>query len=164
MRQLNYCHSAFLPDRQTKIFHCCGLSMNCRPSPQNSVSAVNNCHETVDSLGPRKVQLMNLFPGFRHDRREVNSVTINYVLGGSGTPIVLLHGYPQSLTIWHKIAPELAKKHAVLAPDLRGYGESSKPSAETEDHSFNLLQAHKRIGCDPVSGSTWAWRVPCRRP
>jgi haloacetate dehalogenase len=116
--------------------------------------AVNNCHETGDILDPRKVKLMNLFPGFRRDRREVNGVTVNYVLGGSGTPIVLLHGYPQSLTIWHKVAPELAKKHAVLALDLRGYGESSKPSAANEDHSIyckrtsalDVIRLAKRLG------------------
>jgi haloacetate dehalogenase len=79
---------------------------------------------------------MDLFPGFRRERRDVNGVTINYVLGGSGTPIALLHGYPQSLTIWHKVAPALAKRHTVLALDLRGYGESSKPGAANEDHSI----------------------------
>jgi haloacetate dehalogenase len=52
---------------------------------------------------------MGRFPGFRRDRRDVNGVTINYVLGGAGTPIVLLHGYPQSLTIWQRSRPGLRK-------------------------------------------------------
>ena len=47
--------------------------------------------------------------------------------GGSGPHLLLLHGYPQTLVMWHKIMPELARKHTVVAADLRGYGDSSRP-------------------------------------
>ena len=62
------------------------------------------------------------------------TVTINGVIGGSGPPLLLLHGYPQSHLIWHKVAPALARHFTVVATDLRGYGGSSKP-AGLVDHS-----------------------------
>ena len=63
-----------------------------------------------------------------------DAVTINGVIGGSGPPLLLLHGYPQSHLIWHKIASALARHFTVVATDLRGYGASSKP-AGLVDHS-----------------------------
>ncbi len=53
--------------------------------------------------------------------------------GGSGPPLLLLHGHPQTHVMWHKIAPRLARHFSVVAPDLRGYGQSSKPPS-TADH------------------------------
>jgi haloacetate dehalogenase len=64
-----------------------------------------------------------MFENFTKDVKRVNGVRINYVSGGREA-VLLLHGYPQSLVLWHKIAPKLAEKYAVIAPDLRGYGES----------------------------------------
>ena len=58
--------------------------------------------------------------------------TIRGRKGGSGYPILLLHGYPQTGAMWHRVAPELAKRFTVVIPDLRGYGQSSKP--ETDEH------------------------------
>ena len=54
-------------------------------------------------------------------------VAVNYVVGGCGPPILLLHGYPQTHFMWHKIANQLAENYTVLASDLRGYGDSAKP-------------------------------------
>ena len=55
-------------------------------------------------------------------------------VGGSGSPLLLLHGHPQTRAIWHKVAPELMKHHTLVMTDLRGYGDSSKPQG-TPDHS-----------------------------
>jgi haloacetate dehalogenase len=74
--------------------------------------------------------------GFTCQTTPVNGVEISYFTGGHGAPIVLLHGYPQNKAIWHKIASTLAKTYTVVAPDLRGYGDSSKPDASNEDHSI----------------------------
>ena len=68
-----------------------------------------------------------MFSGFDEFDIKVNDITIHGVKGGSGTPLLLLHGYPQTHVIWHKIAPRLAENYTVIATDLRGYGESSKP-------------------------------------
>jgi pimeloyl-ACP methyl ester carboxylesterase len=58
---------------------------------------------------------------------DVNGVRIHYLISGKGNPIVLLHGYAQNSHMWRPLIPELAKTHTVIAPDLRGFGESSKP-------------------------------------
>ena len=68
-----------------------------------------------------------LFPGFKRRRIRTGGAAINLVHGGEGPPLLLLHGYPQTLAIWHRIAPELARRFTVVAADLRGYGDSEKP-------------------------------------
>ncbi|MGA6098913.1 alpha/beta fold hydrolase [Stutzerimonas marianensis] len=68
-----------------------------------------------------------MFERFQRDEREVNGVRIAYRQGGSGPPLLLLHGYPQTHVIWHLIADRLAERFTVVAADLRGYGDSSKP-------------------------------------
>jgi haloacetate dehalogenase len=69
------------------------------------------------------------FPGFQQRRVETSGASINLVIGGSGPPLLLLHGYPQTHVMWRKIAPRLAERFTIVAPDLRGYGDSSKPPA-----------------------------------
>ena len=56
------------------------------------------------------------------------------MIGGAGPPLLLLHGYPQTHAMWHKVAPSLAERHTVVCTDLRGYGDSSKPDS-TPDHA-----------------------------
>jgi len=76
----------------------------------------------------------NLFPGFETRRIDTSGATINVVRGGSGPPLLLIHGYPQTHAEWHKIAPRLAERFTVVMTDLRGYGDSSKPP-DGENHS-----------------------------
>ena len=64
---------------------------------------------------------------FSHHMATVNGIQLHYVMGGKGDPVVLLHGYPQSWYEWRHIMPALAKNYTVIAPDLRGFGDSSKP-------------------------------------
>ena len=68
-----------------------------------------------------------MFEGFERRRVRVAAGEINLVLGGSGPPLLLLHGYPQTHVMWHRIAPDLARAFTVVCPDLRGYGDSLKP-------------------------------------
>ncbi|GAC1419632.1 MAG: alpha/beta hydrolase [Burkholderiaceae bacterium] len=75
-----------------------------------------------------------MFSGFEKLRMPANGVEINGVIGGSGPPLLLLHGAPQSHVIWHKIANQLSEHFTVIATDLRGYGDSSKPVG-LPDHS-----------------------------
>ena len=58
---------------------------------------------------------------------EVNGVKLHYLVAGKGDPVILLHGYAQNSHMWLPLIPELAKTHTVIAPDLRGFGDSSKP-------------------------------------
>jgi pimeloyl-ACP methyl ester carboxylesterase len=64
---------------------------------------------------------------FSHHTATVNGIQLHYVMGGKGEPVVLLHGWPQTWYEWRHIMPELAKNYTVIAPDLRGFGDSSKP-------------------------------------
>jgi haloacetate dehalogenase len=70
---------------------------------------------------------MSLFPGFTQKKVRTRGATINLRVGGSGVPVLLLHGYPQTHAMWHKVAPGLARDCTVVCADLRGYGDSSKP-------------------------------------
>src|SRR5688572_13889915 len=70
---------------------------------------------------------MSLFPGFVRTRVRASGATINLVIAGDGPPLLLLHGYPQTHAMWHKVAPALARDYTVVCADLRGYGDSSKP-------------------------------------
>ena len=70
----------------------------------------------------------DLFPGFASQRiATAEGVEIHAIVGGSGPPLLLLHGHPQTLAIWHRVAPRLAREFTVIAADLRGYGDSSRP-------------------------------------
>jgi pimeloyl-ACP methyl ester carboxylesterase len=64
---------------------------------------------------------------FSHHTASVNGIQLHYVIGGQGEPVVLLHGWPETWYAWHKVMPALAKNYTVIAPDLRGIGDSSKP-------------------------------------
>jgi len=79
-----------------------------------------------------------LFPHFRAMQVEVDpTVTINAIVGGSGPPLLLLHGHPQTHAIWHRVAPRLAEHFTVVACDLRGYGESSKPQGAPDHANYS---------------------------
>jgi haloacetate dehalogenase len=70
-----------------------------------------------------------LYPGFDVRDIEGAGARIHCAIGGSGPPLLLLHGYPQTHAMWHKIAPTLAERYTVVCADLRGYGDSSKPQS-----------------------------------
>jgi haloacetate dehalogenase len=84
-----------------------------------------------------------MFDGFERQRVEVGDITINCVVGGRGCPVLLLHGFPQSLAMWARVAPLLAEKFKVVCADLRGYGDSSKPKClpDRSNYSFRTMAA-----------------------
>ncbi|MGR3436150.1 MAG: alpha/beta fold hydrolase [Shimia sp.] len=84
---------------------------------------------------------MSLFPGFRDDRVALpTGVTLRVRHGGSGPPLILLHGYPQTGACWHAVAPALARDFTVIVPDLRGYGGSDAPPGR-DDHATYAKRA-----------------------
>jgi haloacetate dehalogenase len=83
---------------------------------------------------------MSALPGFTDAVAEVNGQTIAYSRAGDGPPVLLLHGFPQTRAMWRGIAPLLAARFTVIAADLRGYGESSKPGT-VQDYTFRNMAA-----------------------
>ena len=82
-----------------------------------------------------------LFPGFTSRRVATTGAAINLAEGGSGPPLLLLHGYPQTHAMWHRVAPRLAARFRVVCADLRGYGDSAKPGggADHADYSKRAM-------------------------
>jgi haloacetate dehalogenase len=70
--------------------------------------------------------------GFTSKRVKTSGAEIALMQGGHGAPLLLLHGYPQTHAIWHKVAPALAERYRLVIPDLRGYGASSKPPTDDQ--------------------------------
>ena len=66
---------------------------------------------------------------FKHQRLNVNGINIHYVIGGTGEPLLLIHGFGQNWYMWNRVLPELSKHFTVIAPDLPGVGESDKPDS-----------------------------------
>jgi haloacetate dehalogenase len=87
-----------------------------------------------------------MFEGFERQQIRTHGTTINLVKGGDGPPLLLLHGYPQTHSMWHKIAPRLAQDFTVVAADLRGYGDSGKPHGDPE----HLLYSKRVMAQDQV--------------
>lgn len=88
-----------------------------------------------------------VIPGFEYRRVPVaDNVSLNVAVGGTGSPVVLLHGFPQTHLMWRSVAPDLARDRTVICPDLRGYGASDKP-AETAPETY----AKRTMGADIVA-------------
>ena len=120
---------------------------------------------------PASSDTTRFFPGFKSFKVQTSGATINGVVGGSGPPILLLHGAPQSHISWRLVAPKLAASRTVVVPDLRGYGDSSKP-ADGENHvnyskramALDQVDVMKHFGFErfPVIGQDRGGRVTHR--
>lgn len=93
----------------------------------------------ADQAGPKQMA----FEGFNLSRVDVGEATLRVRHGGSGPPLLLLHGYPETHMMWSRVADDLARDFTVIAPDLRGYGESTAP-ATTPDHETYSKRAMAR--------------------
>ena len=84
-----------------------------------------------------------MFDSFTRQRIHIAGIEINCVVGGNGPPLLLLHGYPQTHAMWSGVAPRLADRFTVVCPDLRGYGDSSKPPGEPDhaNYTFRAMAA-----------------------
>jgi haloacetate dehalogenase len=86
---------------------------------------------------------LSLFPGFTQSRIDTGDAEINTLIGGNGPPLLLLHGHPQTLACWHKVAPALAKDFTIVLTDLRGYGDSSKPDGGPDHIAYSKREMAK---------------------
>lgn len=97
-----------------------------------------------------------LFPKeFKDKKIKVNGVKINFKCGGKGEPLLLIHGYPQTHIMWHKVVKKLAKSFFVVCADLRGYGDSSKPKGLMNHENYSkknmaqdMYELMKTLGYD----------------
>src|SRR5688572_29764278 len=118
-----------------------------------------------------------LFPGFTSRRVQTSGAAIHTLVGGSGPPLLLLHGYPQTHVEWHKIAPRLAQRFTVVMTDLRGYGDSSKPP-DGDNHvnyskramALDQVEVMRSLGHERFAlvghdrGGRVAWRMAVEHP
>lgn len=84
-----------------------------------------------------------MFEGFTHTRIALSEAELDVRYGGSGPPVLLLHGHPRTHVTWSKVAPALATSYTVVCPDLRGFGRSSQP-ADQPDHAGSSKRAKAR--------------------
>jgi haloacetate dehalogenase len=84
-----------------------------------------------------------LFEGFERRTIDVDGIDIACVIGGAGPPVLLLHGFPQNVAMWARVAPLLAQRFSIVCADLRGYGDSAKPKclADRSNYAFRALAA-----------------------
>jgi pimeloyl-ACP methyl ester carboxylesterase len=87
-----------------------------------------------------------------HHTASVNGVRLHYVIGGKGDPVVLLHGWPQTWYGWRRIIPALTEQYTVIAPDLRGLGDSSKPTTGYDKRTLgeDIYQLVHQLGFERV--------------
>ncbi len=78
-----------------------------------------------------------LLAGFGERRVEAGDASLFLRIGGSGQPLLLLHGYPQTHLAWHRVAPLLARQFTVILPDLRGYGQSRGPAPDDAHRHYS---------------------------
>ena len=92
------------------------------------------------------------FNQFSHRRAQVNGIQLHYRIAGAGSPLVLLHGWPQHSLMWHTVAPILAEKHTVITPDLRGAGGSSIPTSGYDKKTMaeDIYQLVGQLGYDKI--------------
>jgi len=90
---------------------------------------------------------------FKHAYEKVNGVKIHYVIGGKGEPLVLVHGFGQNWYMWNRLLPELSKHFTVIAPDLRGVGESDKPESgyDKKNMAKDIHELVKKLGYKSIN-------------
>jgi haloacetate dehalogenase len=87
--------------------------------------------------GENRADLADLFPGFAAKTIGTRDARIFLRLGGDGPPLLLLHGFPETHVMWHRVAPELARHFTLVIPDLRGYGWSSVPASDETHEAYS---------------------------
>src|SRR6478735_3639762 len=90
---------------------------------------------------------------FKSITANVNGIKIHYVIGGKGEPLVLIHGFGQNWYMWNRLLPELSKHFTVIAPDMRGVGESGKPAGgyDKKNMAVDMHELMKKLGYQHIN-------------
>jgi pimeloyl-ACP methyl ester carboxylesterase len=121
-------------------------------SCRNQDSSVLPAQVTVDIKKTDSAEPANPPANYKHQYANVNGVKIHYVIGGAGDPLVLLHGFGQNWYMWNRLLPELSKHFTVIAPDLRGMGESDKPDSgyDKKNMAVDIHELVKKLGYSSI--------------
>jgi pimeloyl-ACP methyl ester carboxylesterase len=111
-------------------------------------------------------------PTVTHHTAQVNGIKVHYVMAGVGDPLVLLHGWPQTWREWRRVIPALVSRYTVIAPDLRGFGDSDKPASGYDKRTVaeDIYQLVRYLGLGPVKlvgqdlGMMVAYTYACVHP
>lgn len=97
--------------------------------------------------------IQSTLPAITFGRADVNGIRMYYRMSGSGKPVVLLHGFPETSNAWRKIMPALAEHYTVLAPDFRGFGASDRPDTGYDKRTVaeDVHQLVHQLGLGPIN-------------
>ncbi len=128
---------------------CIGLSISACGDNKIAPPEQKQAEQKVDST----IQPASPPANFKHQAATVNGVSIHYVIGGEGEPLVLVHGFGQNWYMWNRLLPELSKHFTVIAPDLRGVGESDKPAGgyDKKTMATDLHELVKKLGYKSIN-------------
>ena len=109
--------------------------------------------EVIAEPAPAPQAPAEFFSGFKREQIKTSGATINTVYGGKGSPLLLLHGIPETHILWRKVAPMLQQDHFLVIPDLRGYGDSGKPPGRADHFGYSkramaqdMVEVMKHLG------------------
>ncbi|MCD0465985.1 alpha/beta fold hydrolase [Flavobacterium sp. ENC] len=126
------------------------LLTSCNKKEEPAKAVTEESSATTDSAA---VKPADPPANFKHATALVNGVNIHYVIGGKGEPLVLVHGFGQNWYMWNRLLPELSKHFTVIAPDLRGVGESDKPESgyDKKTMATDIHELVKKLGYNSVN-------------
>ncbi len=135
-------------DRREFLSKSMALSM----APIFTGTSLSSPEVTADSM-PAQQAPAEFFSGFKREQIKTSGTTINAVYGGKGSPILLLHGIPETHILWRKVAPLLQQDYFLVIPDLRGYGDSGKPPGGADHFGYSkramaqdMVEVMKHLG------------------
>lgn len=125
------------------ILSAAGLALlSARSSETEMLAAISPCSQLPElPAAPSPEVSEKLFPGFTAEYVKTSGASIRVLRKGEGPPLLLIHGHPETHVTWHKIAADLSRDYSVVVPDLRGYGDSSKPEGGERhvNYSFRAM-------------------------
>jgi haloacetate dehalogenase len=113
------------------------LSLAIGPAAASAWPALEGLDMSRPAAAPAVNEAGEYFKGFKREQIKTSGTTINTVYGGKGSPVLLLHGIPETHLLWRKIAPALGEDHFLVITDLRGYGDSGKPPGGDDHYAYS---------------------------